>query len=235
MRVPFASLPARSPALAVVAAMLAGCGSSSSSSNGVAAKTPGEIVATARAAGASAATVHVAGSILSAGKPISLNMELVSHKGGEGRLTLGDLDLELVDVDRVAYAKGNAAFYQHFAGTPAARLLQGKWLKGSVAHGALAPLASIAELNTLIDAALAGHGALSRAPMTTVDGRKVVAVRDRSGGGTLYVASTGTPYPVAIVKGGAHAGEIVFDGWNKRVSLDAPAGAVNVEQLQGGH
>jgi hypothetical protein len=234
MRVPFASLPARSSALALVAAVLAGCGSSSHSSNGVAAKPPGEIVAVARSAGAGAATVHVAGSILSAGKPISLNMELVSHKGGEGRLTFGDLDLELVDVDRVAYAKGNAAFYEHFAGAPAARLLQGKWLKGSAVHGALAPLASIAELGTVIDAALAGHGALSRVPTTTVDGREVVGVRDRTGGGTLYVASTGTPYPVAIVKAGARAGEIVFDRWNKPVSLDAPADAVSVEQLQGG-
>jgi hypothetical protein len=233
MRMPFASMPVRSSALALAAAMLAGCGSSSRAGNGLTADTPDEILAAARSAGAGAATVHVAGSILSAGKPISLNMELVSHMGGEGRLTLGDLDLELVDVDRAVYVKGSAAFYDHFAGAPAARLLQGKWLKGPAAHGALAPLASLTELSTVIDTALAGHGALVRAPSTTVDGRKVVGVTDRRGGGTLYVAATGTPYPVAIVKTGARGGTIAFDRWNEQVSLEAPADAISVDQLRG--
>ena len=51
--------------------------------------------------------------------------------------------------------------------------------------------------------------------------------------GTLYVATTGPAYPVAIVKAGANGGKIVFDKWNQPVALKAPSGAVNLTDLQG--
>ena len=125
------SLACRALGGVLAAAALAGCGSSSSSGNGVASKTPAQIVAVAKSAAAGAATVHVAGSIVSGGKPISLDMELVAGKGGKGRLSLEGLSIELIDVDRAVYINGNAAFYSHFAGAAAARALQGKWLKAS--------------------------------------------------------------------------------------------------------
>ncbi len=77
-----------------LAATLAGCGESPSSSNGVASRTPAQIVVAATEAAAGAATVHVAGSIVSEGRPISINMELVAGKGGQGRITLAGLDLQ---------------------------------------------------------------------------------------------------------------------------------------------
>ena len=58
----------------MASAMLAGCAGSSPSENGLASKTPQEIVAAAKAAAAGAATVHVAGSILDARTPISVDM-----------------------------------------------------------------------------------------------------------------------------------------------------------------
>jgi hypothetical protein len=210
---------------------LAGCSSSSPSGNGVASKTPTQIAAVARSAAAGAATVHVAGSIVSEGKPISLDMELVARKGGMGRLTIGGLSLELIAVDRAVYIKGNTAFYSHFAGAVAARLLRGKWLMGSAEHGALASLASLADLGELIDSTLAGHGTLSRAATTTVDGQHAVGVTDAADGGTLYVATTGTPYPIEILKTSG-GGRIVFDRWNKPVTLEVPANAINIDQLQ---
>jgi hypothetical protein len=214
-----------------LAVALWGCGSSSSSSNGVASKTPAQIVAAAESAAAGAATVHVAGSILSGNEPISLDMELVADKGGKGRLALEGLSIELVDVDRAIYIKGNAAFYRRFAGPAAAGLLPGKWLKARSERGPLASLASLANLSRLIDGTLSRHGTLSRAATTTVAGQRAVGVSDAAGGGTLYVASTGTPYPIAIVQR-AGGGRLVFDRWNKPVSLAAPANPISVSQLQ---
>ena len=49
----------------------------------------------------------------------------------------------------------------------------------------------------------------------------------------MYVARTGTPYPLEIVKRGA--GKLVFDHWNQPVSLMAPASPININQLQTGH
>jgi hypothetical protein len=234
MRIPLRSL--RGPVLGALlaAAPLAGCGGSQPSDNGVAAKTPGQIVVAAESAAAGAATVHVAGSILSGDEPISLDMELVAGNGGQGRLALEGLSLGLVELDRAVYIKGNSAFYRRFAGRTAARLLPGRWLKASAESGPLASLASLTSLGGLIDGTLAGHGALSRAGRTTVDGQPVVGVRDAAGGGTLYVASTGAPYPVAIVRDGTganRAGRVVFDRWNQPVTLQAPPDPINIKQL----
>lgn len=233
-------LPSRAPlslALTVslsLAAALAGCGESPSSSNGVASKTPAEIAVAATEAAAGAATVHVAGSIVSEGQPISLDMELVAGKGGQGRLRLAGLDIRLVRIAQALYVKGGTAFYSRFAGPVAARALRGKWLKQSAGGGALASMATLTNLSQLIDLALADHGKLTRAAGRTVDGQRAVGVSDLAGGGTLYVAATGTPYPLEIVKRGAGRGRLLFDHWNQPVSLGAPPNPININQLQTG-
>jgi hypothetical protein len=160
-------------------------------------------------------------------------MELVSRKGGRGRITLGDFSLELVDVDRAVYIDGSTAFYRQFVGEADARLLEGRWLKGPADRGPLAPLAPLADLGDLIDSTLADHGALSRAGTTTVDGQDAVGVSDAARGGTLYVATGGPPYPIEILEAGAGGGRIVFDRWNQPVTLEVPANAVSIDQLQG--
>lgn len=213
-------------------AVLGGCGSSSPSGNGVASKTPTQIVAAAESAAAGAVTVHVAGSIVSEREPISLDMELVADKGGKGRLALEGFGVELVDLNRAVYLKGSQAFYRRFAGSTAARLLSGKWLKAPAQKGPLASLASLANLRRLIAGTLAGHMVLSRAGVATIDGQRAVGVRDAAGGGTLYVATTGPPYPIEIVR--RPDGRIVFDRWNQPVTLQAPPDPINVSQLHSG-
>lgn len=227
-----ALIPGRAGILVVLALALAGCGGSSRAGNGVASKPPARIIAIATAAATAAASVHVAGSILSEGEPISLNMELDAQKGGQGQVTLGDLSIDLVNVDRAVYVKAGSAFYSRFAGPAAARVLQGKWLRGSNVSGPLASFTSLTDLHKLLSSTLAGHGALSRTATTTVNGQNAVGVTDAAGGGTLYVASTGTPYPLEIVKQGAGAGKLVFDRWNQPVSLVVPPNPVNLDRLQ---
>jgi hypothetical protein len=221
-------------ALALVLALLSGCGSSSSSGNGLASKSPAEILAAAKAAAAGAASAHVAGSIVDEGKPISLDVELLAGKGGKGRLTLEGLGIRLVQVGRSVYINGSAAFYRHVAGTAAAQLLQGKWLKGSASSSNFASLASLVNLGKLLDTTLSSHGKLAGAGTKTIAGQKAVAISDTTKGGTLYVAATGAAYPLEIVKQGASGGRITFDRWNKPVTLAAPAGAVSIDQLQNG-
>ena len=215
-----------------LAATLAGCGESPSSSNGVASRTPAQIAVAATEAAAGAATVHVAGSIVSEGRPISINMELVAGKGGQGRITLAGLDLRLVRIARALYIKGGTALYSRFAGPLAVRALHGKWLKESAGGGALSSLATLTNLSQLIDLALADHGKLTRAPGRIIHGQRAVGVRDLVGGGTLYVAATGTPYPLKIVKRGDGAGKLVFDKWNQPVTLVVPPNPININQLQ---
>jgi len=222
-------------ALAVASTLLAGCGGSGRSGNGLASKSPDQIVAAAKQAAAGAATVHVAGSIINEGKPISLNMELVAGKGAKGHLSLEGLGIDVVAVEHAFYLNGSAGFYRHIAGPAAAQLLQGKWLKAPASGGNFASLAQLTDLSTLIDTTLRSHGKLASAPASTVQGRKAVGVTDTTRGGTLYVAATGTPYPLEITKAGASAGTITFDRWNQPVTLAPPANPININQLQNGH
>jgi hypothetical protein len=226
--------PTLLPLLAIAAPLLAGCGSSSSG-NGVSSKTPTQIVEAAKVASAAAVSAHVAGSIVSGGKPISLDMELVAGKGGKGRITVEGLSVQLIEVDKAVYINGSTAFYTHLAGAAAATLLQGKWLKAPASNANFASFSQLTDLGKLIGSTLAAHGTLKSAGTTTIAGQKVVGVTDSAKGGTLYVATSGQPYPIELVKTGADGGKIVFDRWNKPVTLKAPATSVNINQLQSGH
>jgi hypothetical protein len=213
------------------AVALAGCGASSTG-NGVASKTPAEIVAAAKAAADDASSVYISGTIVSADAPISLDMELLAGRGGRGRIAQSGLGFELIQVGATIYINGGAAFYRHIGGSAAAQLFRGKWLKAPAATGELAPLAALTDQSRLIDSALATRGTLRNVGDTTVNGQRAVAIDDASEGGTLYVATTGRPYPVEVVKDGGKGGTVVFDRWNEPVTLVAPADALDVTRLQ---
>jgi hypothetical protein len=214
-------------------ATLGGCGGSSG--NGVASKSPTEIVAAAKAAADGASAVHVAGSTVTGGSPITLDLSLVTGKGGSGRLTESGLSFELIEIDGTIYINGSSAFYTHFAGPAAAQLLHGKWLKASTSNASFAGLSSLTELRKLLDAALttsANNKTLVAAGTTTIDGQPAVGVKDTTQNGILYVATTGPAYPLEITKSGTGGGTITFSEWDKPVTLTPPANAVDIEQLQ---
>ena len=68
-------------------AVLAGCGGSKSTSNGVASKSADQIVAAAKAAASSATSVHAYGSGSDNGVPLVINLHIVAGKGGKGSLS----------------------------------------------------------------------------------------------------------------------------------------------------
>jgi hypothetical protein len=217
--------------LIALAAVLAGCGSSSSG-NGVASRSASEIFAASQAAATSASSVHVAGALSSNGTPLTLDLDLASGHGGRGKVSQGGLAFELLVLDNTVYIKGSPSFYSHFGGAAAAQLFQGKWLRAPVSGGELASLASLTNFGKLIDQSLANHGALIKGPVTTVDGQSVIELRDAAHDGSLYVATSGHPYPVEVVKRGSEPGRITFSRWNEPVSLSAPAGAIDLSQLE---
>jgi hypothetical protein len=229
----------RVPALALVltAALLAGCGGGKkeSASNGEASKSANQVLADAKAAATSADSVHVAGSIVSEGTPIKLDLSMASGKGAKGSMSTSGLSFDLVRVGDTVYIQGSDAFYKHFAGAAVAQLLHGKWLKASVTQGQLKSLAPLTSIGALFTGISKNHGKLARKGTTTYHGQKVVEVRDTSDNSKLYVAATGKPYPVAIV--GAKQGQsgtVAFDDWNSHVSLSTPKDAVDISQLGGG-
>ena len=213
---------------------IAGCGGSSSSGgsdNGVAAKSPDAIVNAATNAVNAVKTVHVSGSLRSGGSPITLDLTLVAGKGGGGQMTQSGLSFKLINLNQTVYINGSDDFWRHIGGTSAAQLFHGKWLRAS-ANGQFAAVASLTTVQTLFNQLLSNHGKLAKGPTTTVAGRKVVAVNDTTKGGTLYIATTGQPYPVQVSKKGSDGGRVVFDRYNQPASLTAPPNAIDVSKLR---
>ena len=230
-----ASLLAMSPracGLAIGAGLsaiaLAACGGSSG--NGVAAKSPEQIVRAASSAITHAKSVHVSGSITIGGVPLRLDLTLVSGKGGRGQMSEGGLSFQIIDIDNTVYIEGSPAFWSHFGGSTAAKLLQGRWLKAP-ATGQFASIAELTNMQQLLGNLLLKHGSLSKGPTTTVRGQRVVPVTGTAAGGVLYVATTGKPYPVEVKKQGSSGGEITFDRYDQPVSLTPPANAVDISRF----
>jgi hypothetical protein len=216
-----------------MALALAACGSSSSggSSNGIASKSPDQIVAAATNAVSSASSVHVSGAVPSSGQQISLDLSLVNGKGGKGSMSEGGLSFQIVVVGPEVYINGSSSFWSKFGGSAAAQLLSGKWLKAP-ASGQLGSLATLTNTHKLFNQLLASHGTLAKGKATKVQGQPAIGVTDTTNGGTLYVATSGKPYPIEIVKTGSSAGHLSFDSFNQPVSLTAPAKAIDISQLK---
>jgi hypothetical protein len=214
---------------AALTVAVAGCGGASD--NGVAAKSPDAIVTAATNAVSGVKSVHVSGSVTSNGSPITLDLNLVAGKGGGGQMSEGGLSFKIVDLSQVVYLNGSDAFWRQVGGNSAAQLFHGKWLRAP-ATGQFASLAALTDVRALFSKLLSTHGTLAKAGTSTVAGQKVVAVRDTTMGGTLYVATTGPAYPIQISKSGSQGGHITFDRYNQAVTLKAPAGSIDVSQLK---
>ncbi len=215
-----------------VLAALAGCGGSSSSASGIASEPPQKILNDSLAAANGLKSVHAAGTINSGAQHIAIDIQLVNGVGGKGRITLGGLSFKLVGINHYAYMQAPPAVWQK-AGAPAstAQQLQGKWLR-TPTTGQFASVASLTDIHTLFGQLLNQHGkSLKTGADSTVAGHKVVSVR--SGQGTLYVAATGKPYPVELVKTGSEGGKLDFDRFNQTVGLAAPTNTLNLPQTSG--
>jgi len=208
-------------------ALLAGCGSSGPKSNGEASKSAEQIVADAQAAALGASAVHVSGS---AGANLAVNLHLVAGKGGEGQMRANGLTFQIVRIGNDAYFKGDATFWRHIGGGAAAALLNGRWLKAPAASGRLASLTPLTDITKLFNSIFASHGTLVVGKATSVSGHPAIAVDDKTQGGTLFVATTGKPYPLALRKHGS--GSITFDEWDAPVTLTAPTNAVDISKLR---
>jgi hypothetical protein len=140
-------------------------------------------------------------------------------------------------VGDTAYISGSPAFYRSLGGSAAAELFQGKWLKASATSGDFASFGTLGNMRKLIDSTLTSEGALVKGATTVVNGQSAIAITDSSKDGTLYVATSGKPYPVRLSKGGSESGKITFDEWNQPVAIAAPSNSIDLAELKaaGGH
>lgn len=234
----------------VLAAVLfaAGCGgggaggSSSSSTgqaSGEAAKPANTVVADAAKAATDASSFHMSGQIHSSGKLIGVDLSLVRGKGATGTVTVGGAKVDLVLIGDDGYVRASSDFWQRYAGQaggPAlVQMLADKWIKFPGKSAQLGSLTGPLSNKQLFKTLTTSHGKLENKGETTYNGQSVVTIRDVTKNSTLYVAATGTPYPVGLVKtAGSDRGTVAFDHWNEPPTLTAPKGALDFSQLGSG-
>jgi hypothetical protein len=225
-------IPRLGAVLAIGSIALAGCGGSKGSSNSIESKSANDIIKDSQQAADNATSVHVSGQLQSEGKPITLDLNLVAGKGARGEISQNGLSFKLILVGNTAYISGSPSFYRSLGGSAAAQLFDGKWLKASASSGDFASFGQLGDMRKLIDTTLTGHGTLKKGSTSTVGSQKAIAITDTTKGGTLYVATTGQPYPLQISKTGSESGKITFEDWNKATTITAPANAVDLSELK---
>jgi hypothetical protein len=221
------------------ALVIAACGSSSSggshstsvASNGVASKSPQQILNAAVAAAESAGSVHVSGTLHEQSN-IGLDLDLVTGKGAAGTISQGAPRFRLIVAGGNFYFQGNRAFWLHASHSQAAvQLLLGKWIRYPSAGAQFASVAHLTSIKALMDALVKSHGTLSKGSTTTVAGQPAIALND-SNGGKLYVATAGKPYPLKLLAKHSTGGEVSFTQYGHSFTIAAPQHSINAAQLQ---
>jgi hypothetical protein len=216
--------PSAIPAIALTV-LLTGCGGSSS--NGVASKSAGEILAVSRSAAAGARSVRVASRSAQGRLESTLDLERASD-GARAKASVLGLDFEVIRVDDKLYVTGNTAFKKRLAATTGIHIPSGVWVKATMGNAKLAPLVAYTT-PTEVDVLLS-TGSPSKGATTTVNGQPVIELKETGKlySGVLYVATTGKPYPVKRTRHGRETGETTFTGWNQPVTLTPPTNAVAI-------
>ena len=219
--------------------LLPGCGGAteagtSESLDGLSAA---QVLKKARAAANSASSVHFVAHIVEAGDdPVDIDVH-ISGSDAAGTVGSGGHTLKVRLVGQSVYLQGDQQFWVDSAGAEVARLMDGKWLKGSASDPKLKKFAELASLDSLIEELLQPDGKVTRVKGRNVDGQQTVGLHDtaESENGTLYVANADKAYPLLVVPdpGSDSQGRAEFSDWDEKVTVSAPPAGqvVDVDKL----
>jgi hypothetical protein len=196
------------------------------------AKAPSEILADATMAMTSAPVLLVQGTVQTDSGRVSLKIAS-GHGSGGGTVFLDGAQLDLVVASPNVYLRGTADSWTKLSGNPtAAALLGEKWVQSTTADQDFAAIAALTDTSGLASM-LTVSGTLTKGRVTKFQGHKAIPLHDDGGSspGTLYVAATGTPYPLGVVSDAAQAGRVVFSRYGKARIPAPPAQSVSMSQL----
>jgi hypothetical protein len=202
--------------LAVAVLALAGCQSTSGdpakagsatsaapADNGVAALAADEILKRAEAAVVQGKSFSAKGELVQDGQASDVDFKF-SGTDFIGSMSVKDAKIELLSVGGEKFIRPNAAFWTLTTGAQGstmAALVGDRWVTGAGNDKSFAELFSMGSVSEL----LKPSGTLSKGEQKTIGGLPAVGLKDSGQpDSTLYVATTGEPYPLQLSgKGGA--------------------------------
>jgi hypothetical protein len=210
------------PALPVAAVCvgLAACGGSAD--NGVAAKSPDQILATAISAADSAGSLRVRGT------HSFDDIEIVKGRGSSGGVSAQGERVRLVVTPGTAYLNANRTFWEQVQ--PGAVGLADHWVRLPQGGAAVAQLKYVTFAG-VVSVLSADRGKVTKGARTTVSGQPAITLKIASGG-ELYVATTGKPY--LLGSRGGQLGTTSISQWGHSFGIEPPPGAQSPQQLLGG-
>jgi hypothetical protein len=216
-------------AVAVGAGVLvAACGSSGPASNGVANETASQILTAAINAMKSASSGSVSGTEVQSGKTESISGTFFADDADVTLVTNGET-IKVIKVGTNDYIQAPSAYWAS-SGVPSSDLAKVNevWISipDSTAH-----LGSDFTLSGFASSLTTDVGTLTKGATSTIGGQAVIAIMSSTQNGILYVATTGTPYPVEATKSASGGGSLTFSGWNQGSTPTVPADAKTITEL----
>jgi hypothetical protein len=188
-----------------VALLLVGCGGAAA--NGESGRSADQVVKDAVAALKSAHSFHmnakvnagVAGGAAGFSGALTVDVVVVPGSGSSaGTLENQGITAHFVYTGGKFYLQGRKLFAK-FAGEQAANLFGDRWvIVPPVASGSFT---SFGDVNSLASCLMPATGNSSKGT-ATVDGQSTIVVFNQAANTTMYVAASGTPYPVRVQSGG---------------------------------
>jgi hypothetical protein len=222
----------RRPALAVAAAVtlaaggsLAACGGGSKL-NGEQSKTGNQIAADAVNALRHVATAHMVGNAIVSNAPVTFDW-LFKGNDTKGQVSTNGTSFQVIKSGNQAYVKGSKDTYTALANAKIANIIGDRWL-----------LLSGDKANSYTNITMSSITSSLNSPtwakavqQSTLDGKKVVVITNTKDGSQVYVANTGTPYPLEGKGKTTEEGAWRFSDFNKPVTIAAPADSISLNDL----
>jgi hypothetical protein len=211
----------RRAALLIAACTLALAGAAAARPAG-GATDPTELLSQAVAAGKAASTVHMVGRVPDGKQWIAFNLRLRAGVGGAGTITIDGSKLGIIRIGKNVYLRAPASFWAQYGSKAVTKLLTNRWVFDPNSRKDFAPLVELTNISAFLDSFAGSHGKLVLGGSRTIRGQPAIGIVDTSkDGGTLWVRSQGTPYPLELTPPSG-PGHLNFEQWNAALRVAAP-------------
>jgi hypothetical protein len=205
---------------------------------------PSKTVTQAIAATESATSLQVSVSEVQSKQRVTFSVQATNSGVGQGSISMGKETATIRAVGGTVYLMANAAFWQAEGGKSAEQLLVGKWVSTSATSQTGSQLAPLLNSSSLLKQLFSSSGlstsAFKNAGTGKVGGQPVTVIAGTgklpsSGGGKIYIASSGSPYVLKIVyRGKGGSGTVTLSKYNQPVNPAVPSNPVDLDTLSGG-
>ena len=211
-------------------AVLTGCSSSSSSAsapaNGVESKPGEQVLAAALAAADSQTSVRMVTKGKRDNLPFAVDMRIRRGGGASGNVWIGTEKLSIVTTGTEVFVKADEAYWKTLMEEKYAKAIGTMWVKAPSTSTSFAPYALFGNFDGLFGTYLKADGVATRGDVSTIVTTPAVPVVSTQG--SVWVAATGTPFPVQVDT--PSTGDITrFGEWGSAVDVPVPALADTID------